>query len=158
MPQTRNFPVTTVNRLRRRAEKARAIELDELVGGWQLCPVDPMELLAMFKPLRIKAGFVLRAYVYRSGSDANGVVWALPKDAPLPEVHTDENTPWEQAMFAMFGRIDQPRPPGALDDVMQAIEGDGSPWSFVCASLFAREAAEFGARWHGCWKCYLVSF
>ena len=33
---------------------------------------------------------------------------------------------------------------------MQAIEGDGSPWSYLSASILAREAAEFGARWHGC--------
>ena len=33
---------------------------------------------------------------------------------------------------------------------MQAIEGDGSPWSYLSASLLRREAAEFGAFWHGC--------
>ena len=33
---------------------------------------------------------------------------------------------------------------------MDAIDGDGSPWSYLSASLFRREAAEFGAMWHGC--------
>ena len=33
---------------------------------------------------------------------------------------------------------------------MEAIEGDGTPWSYLSASLFAREAGEFGAMWHGC--------
>ena len=33
---------------------------------------------------------------------------------------------------------------------MQAIEGDGSPWSYLSASILRREAAEFGAFWHGC--------
>ena len=33
---------------------------------------------------------------------------------------------------------------------MQAIEGDGSPWSYLSASILSREAAEFGAIWHGC--------
>jgi len=42
-----------------------------------------------------------------------------------------------------------PRPHGALDDFMDAIEGDGSAWSYLSASLFAREAAELGALWHG---------
>ena len=32
---------------------------------------------------------------------------------------------------------------------MQAIEGDGSPWSYLSASILRREAAEFGARWPG---------
>ena len=45
--------------------------------------------------------------------------------------------------------LDPPRPPGAVP-LMQAIEGDGSPWSYVSASILCREAAEFGARWHGC--------
>ena len=33
---------------------------------------------------------------------------------------------------------------------MQAIEGDGSPWSYLSASILRREAAEFGPIWHGC--------
>ena len=32
---------------------------------------------------------------------------------------------------------------------MHAIEGDGSPWSYLSASILMREAAEFGAAWHG---------
>ena len=32
---------------------------------------------------------------------------------------------------------------------MQAIEGDGSPWSYLSASILSREAEEFGAMWHG---------
>ncbi len=42
-----------------------------------------------------------------------------------------------------------PRPPGAVP-LMQAIEGDGSPWSYLSASILRREAPEFGAPWHGC--------
>jgi len=33
---------------------------------------------------------------------------------------------------------------------MAAIEGDGSPESYIQASLLARELREFGVRWHGC--------
>jgi len=32
---------------------------------------------------------------------------------------------------------------------MEAIDGDGSAWSYLSASLFAREAQELGAIWHG---------
>ena len=39
-------------------------------------------------------------------------------------------------------------PPGAVL-LMQAIDGDGSPWSYLSASILSREAAEFGARWPG---------
>jgi hypothetical protein len=41
-------------------------------------------------------------------------------------------------------------PAGALDDVMKGIAGDGSPSSYLCASILRRELTEFGARWHGC--------
>ena len=42
-----------------------------------------------------------------------------------------------------------PKPPLALGDFMEAVEGDDSPWSYFSASLFSREAREFGAIWHG---------
>lgn len=32
---------------------------------------------------------------------------------------------------------------------MTKVTGDGTPWSYVSASFFAREAEEIGARWHG---------
>jgi len=34
---------------------------------------------------------------------------------------------------------------------MDGIDGDGSGWSYLCASLFAREIAELGAMWHVIW-------
>lgn len=34
--------------------------------------------------------------------------------------------------------------------LMQAIDGDGSSWSYLSASILSREAEEFGAMWHGC--------
>jgi len=32
---------------------------------------------------------------------------------------------------------------------MSVIEGAGSPWSYLSASILGKEAAEFGAAWHG---------
>ena len=46
--------------------------------------------------------------------------------------------------------LEPPKPSDALDEFMEAIDGDGKPWSYLCASLLARELAEFGAMWHGC--------
>ncbi len=73
----------------------------------------------MFKALRLKAEFALHAYEFRSGGNGNEDVF-----------------------------LDPPRPPGAIR-LMQVIEGGGSPWSYLSASILGREAAEFGARWHG---------
>ena len=138
MSTTETFSITKVNGLRRRAERAREIDMEDRVGGWQRSPVDPMDLLRVFRPLRMRPGFTLCVFVI--GQDnGEGVVWAVPEDAPMPDVKADA------------GLFDPPRPPDAIEDFREAIVGDGSPWSYLCASLFAREAAEFGSEWHGRW-------
>ena len=116
---------------------------EAILQCWSKSPVDPMQLLRSFPALRIRDGMVLRAYLFRQGGNGNGLIWAMPEAAEFPEPADCET---QEEKF-----LSPPRPPGALDDYMQAIEGDGSPWSYLCASLFAREAAEFGALWHGCW-------
>lgn len=109
--------------------------------GWSKSPVDPMATLGPFKPLRVKNGFILRAYQYYAGGNGNGVVWAMPADAPFPE---PDECPRIEGRF-----LTPPRPPGALDDLMLAVEGNGTPWAYLCASVFCREIHEFGAMWHG---------
>jgi len=112
------------------------------IDGWSKSPVDPMQLLGTFSALRLREGFVLRGYVFRAGDNGNGIVWAVPVEADFPEPVGCES---------VDGRfLSPPRPPAALADLMEAIEGDGTAWSYLSASLFAREAAEFGAAWHGC--------
>jgi hypothetical protein len=40
---------------------------------------------------------------------------------------------------------------------MDAIEGDGTPLSYLSASLFSRELPEFGAVWHGInWRSHSI--
>ena len=135
---TTTFPVGEINRLRRRAQAA--VPHTTAPDGWSISPVDPMQLLAAFETLRTRPGFALRAYVYREGLDGNGVVYATPIDEaqPLPE---------DCPSLDEFLR--PPKPAGALDNVMQAIDGDGSSFSYMSASLLAREMGEFCASWHG---------
>ncbi|MYD72703.1 MAG: hypothetical protein F4W89_18485 [Acidobacteria bacterium] len=143
-----SFGIRRVNRLRRAAEKARelASDLDRLPdtsafsGEWSAND-GANKLLGAFDALRLKAGFTLRAFVYREGSNGNGIIWAVPADAP--PIAADECPRLEDTW------LQPPKPPGALP-LMQAIEGDGSPWSYLSASILSREAAEFGAIWHGC--------
>ncbi len=144
-----SFPIRRVNRLRRAAERARTLprrdpdlRLDERrSGGWSVSACDPSDLIRVFNTLRLTEGFALRAYEYRSGGNGNGIIWAVPADAPLL---APEHCPRLEDTF-----LDSPRPPGAVP-LMQAIQGDGSPWSYLSASILSREAAEFGAIWHGC--------
>ena len=121
-----------------RLESARKQEQEQrrqIGNGWFVSDVDPMTVLCAFPSLRIRYGFRLGAYRYASGAGGNAIVWAIPENSPLPSVEP--------------GCSDPPRPPGALDDFMEAIDGDGSARSFLSASLLAREAAEIGAEWHG---------
>lgn len=104
----------------------------ELPQGWSKSYLDPTPLIDFFEPLRIKEGYVLRAYLYRNCRSAKGVVYAMPVGAEFPDPGVcPPNSP--------------PRPPDALDNFMSAIEGDGSPWSYLAASILARELEEFGS-------------
>ena len=147
---TVSFSITRVNRLRRAAVKARTLPDERLddpwpdlirPDGWAASSYDANDLIGVFDTLRLRAGFALHAYEFRSGSNGNGIIWAVPAGAPLlapSDCHRLE----EYALAP-------PKPPGAVP-LTQAIEGDGSPWSYLSASILSREAAEFGAIWHGC--------
>lgn len=160
---TTDFSVARIEGLRRRAAKAARPDLATLAElpielrrqaptdldpdafgpqGWSKSRIDPMSALRMFKSLRMRDGYVLRAYQYRAGDNGNGFVWAMPTAAPFPE--PDECTQ------RLGGFLDPPKPDHALDDLMEAIDGDATAWSYMSASILARELGELGAMWHGC--------
>lgn len=136
------FEVMDVDRLRRDARRA-AQGAAEGPEDWSKSDIDPMRLLGVFPELKLREGYVLRAYRFRSVDgraiawDGVGVVWAMPAGAPFPP---PDECPWEDDFLS------SPRPSGAVD-FMSAIEGDGTPASYVAASLFAREAHALGALW-----------
>ena len=142
------FPLAEVQQLRKQATKAREVT-DFVPEEWSKSTVDPMAVLAVFQPLRIKQGCILRAYQFREAADGKGVVWAMPADADFPvpgACARQENV--------LAG---PPKPMAALDEAMEAIEGDGSPISYLCASLLSRELREFGAMLHGCnWSTHTI--
>jgi len=115
--------------------------LEQLPDGWSISPVDPTAVLVPFTSLWLRPGYLLRAYQFKENGNGNAVVWAVPVDAEFPEPGL---CPRLQGVF-----LSPPRPPGALDGIMAAIDGDGTPWSYLCASLLARALGEFGAMWHG---------
>ncbi len=98
-----------------------------------------------------KKGSVLRAYQFYDNGNGNGIVWALPRGAPFPHPNScvsEVNTLWEE-----------PRPPDALDNFMEVIEGDGSPESYLATSILCRELRELGAMWHGCsWSTHSILY
>ncbi len=143
------FPLRPVNVLRRSASTARFFH-ESLHEGWRKSPVDPMVVLAAFPVLHLSPGLILRAYHFHDGcGNGNAAVYAVPIDVPFPE-------PGDCTQYGP-GFLSPPIPPGAIGDLMAAIEGDGSPWSYLCASMLAREIGEFGAMWHGCsWSTHRI--
>ena len=138
------FPISRVNRLRRAAERARELpdtDSDPFRPSWVVSASDPANLIGVFDTLQLRAGFALHAYEYRAGGNGNGIIWAVPAEAPLL---APEDCPRLDDVF-----LHPPKPPRAIA-LMEVIEGDGTPWSYLSASILWREAAEFGARWHGC--------
>ena len=90
--QAVSFSIRRVNRLRRAAAKARRVPAAEgpdlspeesLSDGWSASAYDTNTLMRVFDTLWLKAGFALHAYVFREDSNGNGIIWAVPADAPL---------------------------------------------------------------------------
>ena len=133
------FPAETIASLRARAASAVSFS-EEGPEGWSRSKADPAKIVRVFRTLRVKDQFQLRGYEFRIGSNGNGVVHALPRgEFPHPrDCEPDENT-----------ALRVPVPRHAIPFTMDAIEGDGSPLSYLSASLLFREFYEWGAIWHG---------
>jgi hypothetical protein len=128
------------------------VSLDEGVpmpndqGQWFISVVDPGVVFMKLPGLQLKAGTRLVSYLYRLGETGIGKTIALP-EALSTTAHL------ETALSKANGANQPPQPEGAFAQVMAAVEGDGSPLSYLIASLLKRELAEFGAigqqvSWH----------
>lgn len=126
------FSAEHVARLRRAAWDAWMHDVPpDTPEGWSLSPADPGRVVAALPGLALAPGRALHGYQHRSDRDGSGVVYAFAADAaPAPPDG------------------DPPHPPGARP-AMSAVRVDGSPGSFLAASVLARELSEFGAVGHG---------
>ncbi len=138
------FPLAKIESLRKAGQQVREMReemLQRIPPGWSKCMLDPMKLLPHFKTLKLKSGYVLRAYQFQEEGNGNGVVWAIPVGTAFPDPN--------ELLGDRFELFKAPKPSKALDNFMEAIDGDRSAWSFMEASLLDRELKEFGALWHG---------
>ncbi len=138
--QVKHFSAREIREVRRKVAAIGELP-QETPNGWSKSRVDPMKILSAFPELKVREGYVLRAYIFKEDGNSNGFVWALPQDAAYPEA---EDCPRLESHF-----LNPPKPLDALDDVMEVIEGDDSPASYLHASLLRREVREFGGGWHG---------
>jgi hypothetical protein len=142
------FSAAKIKEIREKAAKTVTTP-EDTPEGWAKSRVNPNKLLDVFTPLKIRKGFVLRAYTFREDENGNGVIWAMPSNAEFPE---PKDCPTLETHL-----LRAPKPSEALDDAMEAIEGDNSAWSYLAASLLRREFSEFGAVWHGAnWSLHFV--
>ena len=100
--------------------------------GWSFLRKDFTFIFTILPSLKFKEGFTIRAYRYVS--DYNRSVklqfWAVPVNEWLPQP--------EECMVYESNHISYPKPSCALDNLMDAIDGDGSFDTYLCASLLYR--------------------
>lgn len=123
--------------------------------GWRPAPVDPNRILSLFPTLRLKKGYCLVGFQFTSGGNGNGIVLAWPADKPVPNLPVDRDDDFSLQNF-LHAHLQFHLKMGGWQIenyfstvIMPAIEGDGSPRSYLDASIFGREIYEFGAEWHG---------
>lgn len=109
--------------------------------GWTKSINDPEEIVYSFSHLHVNEKFKLRGYHYSDGQNGNGIVWAIPANQVLPSV--------QECKTLDDNFLRPPKPDFAIDDYMEAIDGDRSPLSYLQAAICLHELDEFGAVWHG---------
>lgn len=108
-------------------------------GQWFISAMNPGAVFLKLPGLTLKPDFRLVSYLYRlSEADGKGIVWALPESLST-------TAQLQKALTSSVGSDHPPKPEGAIANFMDAIAGDGSPMSYVIASLLRRELLEFGA-------------
>ncbi len=117
-----------------------------------------LRLLKEIHHLRLRKGFVLRASERKDFYGALNIIWALPvefadeketEDIPFAEIRRPlpENADFTDA-FDLCEEFIVKKPKHGMN-IMEAVDGDHTPVSYLLASVFAREVLELGAFWHG---------
>jgi hypothetical protein len=117
--------------------------LDELAEPtpttrWFISTVNPAAALLRLPGLKLRPEYKMVSYLYRDDDTGTGVVWAIPEELSIT-AHL------ETALVGQHSISHLPRPEGALQHFMDAVDGDRTPPSFIIASIFKREVQEFGA-------------
>ncbi|MEL6380924.1 MAG: hypothetical protein AAFQ89_00325 [Cyanobacteria bacterium J06626_18] len=106
-------------------------------GRWFISTIDPAAAVKKLPGLSIKSGVRLVTYLQRQPEGGLGVTWALPDIMST-------TAQLETALETAGDSSTPPRPQGALSHLMESIEGNCTPASFIVASLLMREWRELG--------------
>lgn len=107
-------------------------------GKWFVSATNPGAALLKLPGLQLQPGLRIVSYLYRTEKDGMGVTWAVPESAST-------TAQLEVALEKSGNNQQPPKPFSALADVMEAIDGDRTPVSFIVASILKREFQEVGA-------------
>lgn len=154
MAECFTYPIEDVRRIKSRAEKAARIDFKaERVAG----TLDPTPVLESFDCLRTKPGWKLIAYVAGDHMGAESRVLAVPAGfdpvgarlEPVARRPRDADRPYAENDLR---ERDLQLPPQARRRFMNAVEGDGSPWAYLCASVAVRVLLDYAAYWHALYE------
>jgi len=123
-----------------------ALTRDDLLEGWSQSEINVPALSKFLRSIELAADYELAAYLYRSGGNGNGIVYAVPRGSLAADPFDAERSSINPLPGVV---IPSPKPDAALADVMEAFRGDGSHRSYMEASVLVREFWEYGALWHG---------
>ena len=139
------FPVAEVRRANDCATKLARFGYGDIPEDLIL---DPTPVLASFGCLQVKPGWRLSAYLSEGPNHQSTVVALAESDSAAhePPSASDDGEPYPGAHFDIHLDLEvllkcRPR-------FMTVVEGDGSPWSYLCASLAVRQLIDFAAFWH----------
>ena len=151
------FAITEIMGLKERANRAAREAFGLGPDGTLL---DPTSVVRAFDCLSLRADRTLRAILVGDDLGYESRIFALPSTAMLEledllkSVSTQAD--W-QHVFAVEPFL---LPAEWTWRFMEAVEGDGGPWSYLCASLLLRELTDFAAVWHAClthdWMAHLI--
>ena len=103
--------------------------------------------------VRLKTGYRIRGSIFHEDRNGNGFLWAVKIGKGNKKSDHLVRIPRPDIGFA----LPVLRPDNACPDIMEAITGNFSPFSYLEASILKRELKEFGALWNGCdWGTYKI--
>jgi hypothetical protein len=142
-----SFPIATVHRAVDLAAEAsaRCDRFSVPVNG----ALDPAPIVESFGCLRIRPGWKLTAFL-QGNLDGDSRVVALPADF---EPGSADDVRFSLARLR--GQVEEPYaryssdwgicvPLASLLRFMKVVDGDGTPWSYLCASLAVRQLLDVG--------------
>jgi hypothetical protein len=103
--------------------------------------------------LQLKTGYRIRGSLFQDGGNGNGFLWAVKIGKGNKKSPRLVGIPRPDVGLVLPAL----RPDDACPDVMEAIVGNFSPFSYLEAAILKRELQEFGASWHGLnWCTYKI--